>query len=438
MAMPVQWSLRARLLRLFLAATALAWTGSGLLIFLVAERESARQWDQSLHRAGRVLLDSARHEYRESGGSLRALEQGSLQQGDLLFQFRDAHGVLLQSPVLGGELPSGEPGEDAIITLDGRHWHMATLADAATGLRLTVAEPAADRFVDSRRLAIALAAPVLIGLPLLALLAQFFSNRALAPLREAALRLGQRAHSDLSPISANGMPREALPLVDAFNHLLERLAALIADQRRFASAVAHELRTPLASLRLELEMLGARETDQRRRLSGALGTLDRARKLIDQLLVLARLETDKTLSGATEPFDLRRLVQEVVRELALRAEERGIHVELRVPSQMLGGFEQPLYMVVRNLLENALRHAAPRGRVRIGVQAADGEWSIVVEDDGAGLMPEPDAPSRPGGQLRLGWLLVERIAAAMGGRFDKGASAELGGARLALVLPASP
>jgi len=417
------------------------------LVLSAAEREYSQQGDEDLDRSAGLLLDIVRHEYLENDGSLAHLQSDlPLKLEGMIAQIFDSQGRLLMrsedAPI--PRLVDTSAGYFD-VDLSSGHWRGVALRDADSDLQVLLAESGQHRHHSSDRLAIALWAPVLIGLPVLALVAQLFSRRALLPLAYAADDLAQRSATDLDPISFSGLPSEAQPLVNSFNGLLQRLAQVVDDQRHFASTVAHELRTPLASLKLDLQMLNndvnqgagasthdAGELSEKARelLPRSLQTLDRTTQVIEQLLVLARLETTKA-APAQSPFDLSRLVEEILRQFSLRIEKRQINVGVEVERIELKGFEHPVYIALRNIIENAMRHAQSGGGVRISAAQTAEHWHIAVEDDGPGF----GSPEAQKGALQLGMNIVERIVAAMGGRIAKDRSELLGGARVVLEFP---
>lgn len=430
-----RWSLRARLLLFFLVASAVGWLGSAALVLSAAERESAQQGDEALHRSGELLMAMAQHEYLESGGQLDALQsQLRIDFHDYLFQvFGNDGRLLLRSQDAPSQPMSVSANGFADADVAGLRYRVARLHSELPPVEVLIAESTSHRHRGSRRLAVALVAPVLIGLPLLALVAQLFSQRALRPLRQAAQRLAEREPGDLAPIEPEGFPREAEPLVSAFNGLLQRLARLVDDQRHFASTVAHELRTPLAAVKLDLQRLDSGEHPVADTLPRVLDTLARASAVIEQLLVLARIESSRA-AATSGGLDLARVVEEILRQFASRIGERGLTVETALAPMPLHGFEHPLYIVLRNLVENAVRHASPGGRLRLSAAPRpQGGWRLTVEDDGAGM--DGDAMH---GALGLGLTIVERIVQALGGRLLRTRSELLGGACLAVEIDALP
>ncbi|MEO3809084.1 HAMP domain-containing sensor histidine kinase [Sphaerisporangium sp. B11E5] len=207
-------------------------------------------------------------------------------------------------------------------------------------------------------------------------------GRTLTPVEAIRARMSQITGSDLSlrvPVPPGG--DEIALLAHTANETLGRLEAAVSQQRRFASDASHELRTPIAGLRLRLEeaLLHPTEVDPRASIQAALGTVDRMEAIVDDLLVLARLRSGDTATG--EPFDLTTLLAEVVEDLATGPPVR-VLVEDRV---FVRGSRVQVMRVLENLIANAQRHA--EGHVTVKVAEKDGLATVEVTDDGAGIAP---------------------------------------------------
>jgi two-component system sensor histidine kinase QseC len=255
--------------------------------------------------------------------------------------------------------------------------------------------------------------------------------------REAARIAPGQSHAR---ISADGLPREILPLVDAVNGALDRLSQAYAAERRFTTDAAHELRTPLAVLTLRLE---------RARLTGTSDwtaierELEEMRRLVDQLLDLARKDALGRELGSTEQpvVNLARLVREVAASLVPLVESTGRHLEVDVPdSALLHGRAEDLRDMVRNLVDNALLHG--RGTVTVGLRSSRDAHTLEVSDEGAGVPAGQEEAvferfckldrSAPGSGLGLA--IVRQVARSHGGdaRFAPGRGC------IEVTLPAAP
>ena len=439
------WTLRGRLLRLFLVAAAGVWTLSGVLLFFVAERNNSDDWDTALRRSGTLLLSMIVHEYQEGSDLEEFKGARTLDLSGFMVQVWDRDGRLLLKS-------ANAPAERLIADHEGFHnvhletlgpWRVTVLVSASTGLELLLAEHEGRRTHEANQLALSLLAPLILGLPLMALLAWPFAARAVQPLSAATRAIAERPPNDLGPIPSGELPDEFQPLVDEFNGLLSRLVMSLEGERRFAANLAHELRTPLASLSLNTQLLLSRygEVDLPER-TAISASIDRMSRTIEQLIALARIEL--TPSGempAGQTMALARLIQETINELAPAAERRGIDIRTNVESIDHAPVPQALYLVLRNLLENAIKFAQTDGVVLISGQTAAEGWWLKVEDDGPGLVAESDGAPQTGWSgpasnesngLGLGLKLVRRTADLIGAQLKIDRSAELGGAAVSL------
>jgi signal transduction histidine kinase len=207
-------------------------------------------------------------------------------------------------------------------------------------------------------------------------------GRTLCPVEAIRARMSQITGSDLSlrvPVP-EGRDEIAL-LAHTANETLGRLELAVTQQRRFASDASHELRTPIAGLRLRLEeaLLHPAEVDPRTSIQAALGTVDRMEAIVDDLLVLARLRSGDTVSG--EPFDLAGLVAEVV-----EGQASGVPIQVHISEHVfVRGSRVQVMRVLENLIANAQRHAESEVSVRVAEE--NGLAALEVADDGGGIAP---------------------------------------------------
>ncbi|MFL5422532.1 MAG: ATP-binding protein, partial [Myxococcales bacterium] len=257
------------------------------------------------------------------------------------------------------------------------------------GLVVQVAQPLRVR----ERLAIAASvrflAPVLLILPLLGFLVWRAVGRSLAPLDQLAEAVGSRTAAALEPLPVSDAPEEALPLVRSLNDLLQRLRGALDAQRAFVADAAHGLRTPLAALNLQLQLV-ERATDAAERtaaLADLRAGLERATHLVQQLLTLARAEPDAVPALAGEPVRLADLVEEAVADHAIVAETKGVDLGATevAGDAVVTGDRAALRILLANLVENAIRYTPRGGRVDV---AAGRSWLEVV-DNGPGI-PQAD------------------------------------------------
>lgn len=367
---------------------------------------------------------------------------------------------------------SGEDGYYRIVTL------------REPGRVIQVAQDQAIRARLAGQFAWRAIMPGALWAPLVLLVGLWLVNRALRPLRRVREQVAERRADDLSPIDGSALPDEIRPVISEFNGLLARLKRAFDAQGRFVADAAHELRTPLTALRLQIQSLarqidgtageGSMTTDGglvahgdpaiagsgavdggiRLAVSRVSDGLDRATRLVDQLLILAREDhrlqsgiVDQT--GAIPVVALESIAREAIEALSDLAVARRIDLGLAetAPVRVIGD-RDALGMLARNLVDNAIKYTPRGGTVDVKVQLVDGRGRLSVEDSGPGIptaeLPRlfdrfhrgsaPDSEERPTGS-GLGLAIVQAIAARHHASLDADASPTLGGLRIRVDLP---
>ncbi len=275
-------------------------------------------------------------------------------------------------------------------SLGGADWRTLTRvgSDRRWPIVITVGEPLERRERVVRHLLLALGLPVVAGLLVLLWLLWGGIGWGLRPLEGLAREVGRRRPDNLRPIAAEGTVLEVVPLTDALNHLLGRLDAALTAEREFTADAAHELRTPLASIRTQAQVaLGALDDAGRAAaLAQVIAGVDRATRLTARLLDLARLDPGVD-QDAVARVPLRQPVTLACDELAREAGARAVTLGNEVPEDVhVLAHPESLLMALRNLLENAVRHGASPGTVRVAARRLDpATVEITVEDDGPGI-----------------------------------------------------
>lgn len=303
----------------------------------------------------------------------------------------NAEGRLLLVNREGVELPRRPDASGFVnMTLGGDAWRVYYLQSpagewlVAAGQRLTERDELVWNLLGSQLL------PWLLVLPVLLLAMTWAVRQALGPLRTLAAELQGRRAEDLRPLPAQDAPAELQPLLAAMNGLFVRIELTLARERRFTADAAHELRTPLAVLRAQWDVVrGAADADARRRAEARLSAgLDRIDRLVTQMLALSRVEATERLSHSGA-VDWPAVVAQVMNDVLPLAERRGIELAcdwpaVGTPPFALRGDADLLAVLLRNLLDNALRYAPASSTVTLRFGAA----GLAVHNDGPALSPE--------------------------------------------------
>ncbi len=281
-------------------------------------------------------------------------------------------------------------GYSETVDPDGRVWRHYGVWDVHRHFRIVVSEAHSLRNRLVRSIALHLASPLVLGLPVLILLLWFSISRGLNPLGLLTREIQIRKPDNLLPLDVGSAPGEVRPMVLALNELLQRVSHTLEGERRFTSNAAHELRTPLAAIQAQLHVARKAQGDAERQL--ALEQLqrgvERGIRLVGQMLTLARLDPDQRLPDA-QPVDLGEVTQAVCAELAPLALHRDQTLELRVEPglPLLPGNADMLSMLLSNLLDNAIRYTPVGGHIDVAVSHYLFGLMIEVSDDGPGVEP---------------------------------------------------
>jgi two-component system OmpR family sensor kinase len=248
-------------------------------------------------------------------------------------------------------------------------------------------QPAATRDALARDLSLRVVVPMLVLSLLLTALVAWALARGLAPLDETSRRVSDRDASRLDPLPVDNVPEELLPLVGQINALLERLAASRDAERRFLADAAHELRSPVAALALQVQLAERAQTPEARTAAFeevSRGT-ERARRLVQQLLEFARLEPGVAAEQRLR-VNLATLVREVVGVFSPRAEDLEVDLGADAPLAVsVDGYRSELRSALDNLVDNALRYAPVRSAVTVAVRQEGDRARITVADAGPGI-----------------------------------------------------
>jgi len=334
----------------------------------------------------------------------------------------------------------------ADLSLRGEAWRAYGL-QTADGV-IQIAQPARVREGLARAAAARVVVPLILLLPIMIGAVAWIVNRGLLPLRFVTTEVQRRDMSSLTPLGTDNLPREIKPLVGELNRLLERLQRAFSAQRAFISDAAHELRSPLTALRLQLQLLD-RAPDEAARVEarGRLGAaIERAIHLVEQLLALARSEPQEAALGS-EPVDLSAAAADGVRDTHDLALARNIDLGLEAAAQVeILGDREALRTLVRNLVDNAVRYTPPEGSVQVRTRADRNEALLEIVDTGPGIPPEDRervfdrfyrrAAAQESG-TGLGLAIVKAIADRHGAKVVLG-EAPGGGLRVAVSFPRVP
>jgi two-component system OmpR family sensor kinase len=351
-------SLQARLAVSLGLLLTLLWIAAASVTAVIVRQEMDEVFDSALQETAQRLLPLAVLDIigRDDAGGPTTQRLGVLREHDEYFTYvvRDPEGrVLLQSHVAEPAAFPPYDGPGFRNTPTHRIYSDTAVQDS---IRISVAEPLAHRASVAREIQLGLGLPLLVVIPI-ALAAIILAVRAsLAPLRSFQQRLAARSARDLSPVPDEGLPSEIVPVAGTLNGVLTRLKAAFDAERSFAANAAHELRTPLAGAIAQAQRLQAETSDAvaMARAADVEATLKRLTRLSERLMQLARAEGGRLRTDT--PGDLRTIARLVADDAARTAGQDRIALKLPCQPVMSDLDPDAFGILLRNLIENALRH----------------------------------------------------------------------------------
>jgi two-component system OmpR family sensor kinase/two-component system sensor histidine kinase QseC len=432
-------SIRARLLIALLALTTSVSLLAGVLTYRQVLAETSALFDYQLRQMALSLRNQV---------SLAPRIELPPMQGDtdLVIQIWDLLGTRVYRSRAG--LPTIDRAvlDYVDVDLQGETWRVYGL-QTIDGV-IQIAQPLRVRESFARASALRVVVPLLLLVPILGTAIVWVVRTGLRPLQRVAGEVQQRDVNSLDPVAAARLPPEVAPLIQELNRLLARVQKAFAAQRAFIADAAHELRSPLTAVRLQLQLLDRASSDAARAEARAqLGAaVDRATHLIEQLLTLARAEPGEA------PVERRVVMLEAVAAEAIAdthalALTRNIDLELQNDGQpQVLGDPAALRTLVRNLVDNAVRYTPEGGQVRIRTRATPSGATVEVIDNGPGIAREERERSfdrffrraaSPEGGTGLGLAIVKAIAEAHGATVSLH-DAPGGGLHVSVAFPLPP
>jgi two-component system sensor histidine kinase QseC len=450
------YSLRKRLIAAILGISVFIWMVSLSIIVTVAWRETSDVFDDALKEGARLALVLGAN--LQSQGALTGAqprEGGEPTKLKIYYQIVADDGRVLQR----AERAPSRPFSDQLtasnrylnVWVDGDLWRVYVLRVPDQPFQVQIGQEWDERTEMLDEMAKNLAWPALLLLCVLGVFCWWAIRKLLAPIDLTAQRIAAKSAQDLSAVSVQREPQELQPIVLAFNGVLARLHRALQGERRFTADAAHELRTPLAALRMRIQLMQRQQAEapQNRlgtvHLAGGLQVLrnevDRCTALVESLLLLARLDPQQPDQLVKETVDLEAEFSAVV------AATNHPSQRLEVDCQVIAVQAQPVLLrsALRNLVDNALRYGAPNGRVRLEAFSVGDSVRLAVRDDGPGVSAADRARLTErffrvlgSGQTGsgLGLSIVEKIAALHGARLQF--EAGIDGAGLGVILDFPP
>lgn len=424
-------SLRLRLLIIFALSSCLIWLGAGTLSWFESKEKADEFFDGYQMVLARQLAAAdwssiASDAQKKTDKIIKKIHNAEEEDEAIGFAVFDKAGQMVFHDNENGKHFAFHPQIGSFVDqrVDGDdEWRIVWVDSAdkkyiiAVGQELEYREEIALDMLEEFLL------PWLIGLFLLLLTIIYFVGREFSSFRRLAADLDKREADDLSPLEDNNLPQEVRPLTQAMNGLLQKLEDMLKKEKSFISDSAHELRSPLTALKVQLEVLDMmqEDTDARKDAIAKMEQgIERCTRLVEQLLLLSRLESNQSQTAA-EPINWRQTADNLLKEYQSQVQAKQIKTEILVSesSPIACGNSVLLTVMLRNLLDNAIKYSSEGAEITLDIN----EQHIKVTNSGV-IMPEQHLQRlgerffRPAGQKQigsgLGLSIVKKIAALHG------------------------
>ena len=303
-----------------------------------------------------------------------------------------SHELLLKSPN-APDIDIGTQNEGfSDITTENSKWRLFTTISPTNGNKIIFAERYASRHFLSQRFLKNDLLILLIAYPIFGLLIWFIIGRSLRSLRRVTTALSRREFHYLKPLALDKIPKEVIPLVKELNQLFSRLSASIEREQRFSADAAHELRTPLSALRTQGQVaLQTKDNDNlEKTLHKIIEAVDRSAHIVDQLLILNRINPETIETTDYKPVNLVNIAIEGIAELApIAYEKKQIDIELinQLDKIIVLGNTTALQILLRNLIYNAILYTPEKSRICVKLMCHTQYAILQVIDNGQGIDP---------------------------------------------------
>jgi signal transduction histidine kinase len=380
------YSLRRRLVASVLGASVAVWLVSLAVVVHVAWHETSDVFDDALKEGARLVLALGTAQGPAARGAAAEAHRGEAKL-ELHYQLVSTDGRVLhraeEAPAQAFSQAFGKRKGFENVWVDGRAWRVYLLRADGQDVQVQIGQPWDERLELLEDIAEDLLWPMLGLLVLLGGFCWFVIRRLLKPLERTAARIAAKSPGDLAPVPLSDEPRELLPIVQALNGVFGRLGHALQAERRFTADAAHELRTPLAALRMRIQLMQRQQAaagDAPIDLQGLRNEVDRCTALTESLLALARLDPERPESLAKEVVDLDTLFGRLA-----SGRSTGFDTTVQVDARGLVLQAHPalLESALRNLVDNALRYGA--SQVTVDALATGAGVRIAVRDDGPGV-----------------------------------------------------
>ncbi|MCR8923010.1 ATP-binding protein [Dasania sp. GY-MA-18] len=267
---------------------------------------------------------------------------------------------------------------------NGYRWRTVAYYQAEKNIWVMAAERSDLRFILAENVILQSIMPVVISLPVLALLIWLIVSKGLSPLRELAAELADKQPDDLSSLRFQGSRKELVQIVNSLNGLLGRLKTALLRERQFSSDAAHELRTPISTLKVQLYNIAELLPRHQQELVNINVTVERLAHIVDQILNLHRISPDQ-YNARMKRLNLDSLVQQVLADESERLDKKQQQLSYVGEAAHIRGDEFAIKTLLQNVLSNAHKYTPEHGFINVSVKRQASTIQLCIEDSGAGI-----------------------------------------------------
>lgn len=383
-------SLKRTFLKRFFWGTLITWLIVSLFSYTSTRHEIDELYDGEMAQISRVLLgiysSQPLDHIAETQITSSPFEGGENYERKLAFQIWNKEGKLLvrsaNAPV---EPLAGKPGKFQTRKLLGRKVRTLSIKGPEGRLSVHVGQNIDIRRENAAEILELLVYALLLVFPVLLWLINKGLNQGTQSLNALSEKIAKRTENDLSPIKIDDVPLEIRGIVDALNTLMSKMSVELGRERQFISDASHELRTPLAGIKAHAQLALKDKSHEHTALIRIVEGVDRTTRLANQLLTLSGVDAMDGL-GKAVTVDIRKLIEKVVEDLHTESAEKSVRLITQFNTKkLLTGNEDLLYILLRNLIDNAIRYSPPSSEVKVSYQGGDQTLSISVADHGPGI-----------------------------------------------------
>ncbi|MFX1823657.1 ATP-binding protein [Acinetobacter sp. AS5] len=430
-------SLQTRLIKHALFSSILAGILAWLLLLGISSYQASQLHDELMEQISELLLGDV-------------TQAKDAQVDELSEQFDIQYALLLDQQVLTtsiddeliNTIPKAQKNGFQFAYENGRFIRILTAED--DDLQVKIVQPLSVRFDELWQTTLGFAGILLILWLVQWLILRVAIRRQLRPLNKISRAIGSKTAQDLSPIKTPDPEiTELQPIIRQLNAMLGRLEKSLAAEQRFTADASHELRSPLSAIQMRLQVLKRKYQDDAQ-LPQALqliqNDVNRGTQVLENLLLLARLDPERTEQLPTQTINLNNLVQEALQALQPFAEQKDIHWNLNLEDAVIEANPELIFSCIRNLVDNAIRYTPPQGQVEIRTVIEQHQIQLLIENSGEGIAD--DVLERLGERFYralgtrtqgsgLGLSICQKIMALHAAKIDY-APSDLGGLKVSL------